>query len=109
MRAKPNKKKLFWRICGYDSSTQIFERTVELGQFSKRQMEQLLMALAAKAGLTYDEIVGAYAKRRAKIANGLLEVHKDSEYPSIMCGHGSNFVASVIDENGKIKSFPKLR
>jgi 4-diphosphocytidyl-2C-methyl-D-erythritol kinase len=105
---EPMKKKLYWRICGYDSSTPIFERTVELGQFTEKQMEQLLMALAAKAGLNYNEIVGAYATRRTKIANALLDVHKDSAYPSLMCGVGPNFVASVVDENGKITPFPKL-
>jgi hypothetical protein len=71
-------------------------------------MEQLLMALAAKAGLNYNEIVGAYATRRTKIANALLDVHKDSAYLSLMCGVGPNFVASVVDENGKITPFPKL-
>lgn len=49
MRAKPNKKKLYWRIRGYDGSRPIFERRVEFCQFTAKQMEQLLMALAAKA------------------------------------------------------------
>src|SRR5260370_259100 len=62
-------KKLYWRIEGKDSLTRIFERKVELGQFTENQMKHLLMALAAKAGLDYDEIVGAYATRRTRIAN----------------------------------------
>ena len=56
-------KKLFLRIQGYDSSKLIFERTVEIGQFTEGQVKHLLRAPAAKAGLDYHEIVGAYAKR----------------------------------------------
>ncbi len=108
MKTKLTKKKLYWRICGYDSLKQIFERTVELGQFTENQMKHLLMTLAAKAGLDYDEIVGAYATRRTKIANAFLIVHKDSEYPTFWCGSNPHFAASVVDENGKITRFPKL-
>lgn len=98
-------KKLCWRIRGYDSLKPIFERTVELGQFNENQMGHLLMALAAKAGLSYDEIVGAYAKRRTKIANDFLIVQRDPKYPSFSCGLNPHFVASVVDENGKITPF----
>jgi hypothetical protein len=58
--------------------------------------------LAAKAGLTQDEIVGAYAKRGTKIANDLLIVHKDSAYPTFWCGSNPHFAVSVVDETGKI-------
>lgn len=73
-----------------------------LGQFTEKQMKQLLMALAAKAGLDYDEIIGAYAMRRTKIANDFLTVRKDSAYPTLTCGHSPHFAASVVDEKGKI-------
>ena len=52
-------KKLYWMIRGYDSVTLIFERTVDIGQFTENQMTHLLQALVSKAGLSYDEIVGA--------------------------------------------------
>ncbi len=71
-------------------------------------MKQLLMALAAKAGLEFNEIVGAYATRKTKIANDLLTVYKDSVYPTLWCGHQPCFAASVVDENGKITPFRKL-
>jgi hypothetical protein len=96
------KKKLYWRICGYDNSTLIFEKTVALGQFTEEQMKDLLRVLTAKAGLQYAEIVGAYAKRGTKIANHLLEVHKELAYPTLNCGVGPHFAAAVVDENGKI-------
>ena len=101
-------KKLYWRIRGYDSLEQIFDRTVELGQFTENQVERLLMTLAGKAGLSYDEIVGAYATRRTKIANNLLTVQKDSRYPTYCCGSNPHFAASVVDEHGKLSRHSKL-
>ena len=100
-------KKLYWRIRGYDSLKQIFDRTIDLGQFTENQIKLLLMTLAAKAGLDYDEIVGAYATRRTKIANDLLTVQKDSQYPTYCCGSNPHFAASVVDEHGKITRHPK--
>lgn len=108
MKTKLAKKNLYWRICGYDSSTTIFKRTVKLGQFTENQMKQLLMTLTAKASLNYNEIIGAYATRRTKIANDFLVVHKDFAYPTFMCGSNPHFAASVVDANGKITRFPKL-
>lgn len=99
--------KLYWLIRGYDSSTLMFERVVDLGQFTENQMTHLLQALVSKAGLSYDEIVGAYAKRETKIANNHLVVHKDFAYPTFMCGSNPYFVASVTDENGKITRHPQ--
>ena len=101
-------KKLYGRIRGYDSPEQIFDRTVELGQFTEDQVKRLLMTLAAKAGLDYDEIVGAYATRRTKIANDLLTVQKDSMYSTYCCGSNPHFAASVVDEHGKLSRHSKL-
>ena len=98
--------KCYWLIRGYDSSTLIFERTVDFGQFTENQMTHLLQALVSKAGLSYDEVVGAYAKRGTKIANNHLVVHKDFTYPALMCGSDPHFVASITDENGKITRHP---
>ena len=92
---------LYWRIEGFESTQAVFEMDVPLGSFTDDQVRQLLRALAAKAGLNYDEIVGAYAKRRTKIANGLLDVHRDGPEPQYWCGHGPVFMARVVDENGK--------
>jgi hypothetical protein len=106
MSAKPIKIKLYWRICGYNSSTPIFEKKVKLGQFTEHQIRHLLMTLTAKAALDYDEIVGAYATRGTKIANDLLAVHKEGWTYS--CGSNPYFVASIVDENAKIKPYPEL-
>jgi hypothetical protein len=61
-------KKTHWLIQGYDSQAKIYERRVNIGQLTDKQVAALLMTLVAKAGLTFDEIVGAYAKKRTKIA-----------------------------------------
>jgi hypothetical protein len=95
-------KKRYWRIRGYDGEKEIFAANVGLGQFTEGQIKHLLRALAAKAGLTDAEIVGAYAKRKTKLANDLLCVQKDFNYPTYMCGDNPTFIAGVVDDQGKI-------
>ncbi len=87
-------------------TTLIFETKVKRTIFSEYQIEALLKALVAKAGLTYPEIVGAYANRNAKIANVHLDVHQDSTQATYMCGSNPHFVASVVDSKGKIMVYP---
>jgi hypothetical protein len=103
--AKPTTKR-YWRVRGHDGFKTIFETTVGLGHFSDDQIQRLLQALTAKAGLSFTEIVGAHAKRRTNIANELLAVHKDFAYPTYRCGSNPVFTASVVDENGKISRNP---
>lgn len=98
----------YWRIRGYDGSREIFDTRVEVGQITYDQVKQMLKALAVKAGLDYDEIVGAYAKRRTKIANDLLAIHREAESATLRCGTNPHFVATVVDEHGKIIRYPKL-
>ena len=75
---------------------------VRLDQFTEDQVKHLLRALVAKAGLTDAEIVGAYAKRKTKIANDLLSVQKDFNYSTYACGDNPSFTASVVDGHGEI-------
>lgn len=88
----------YWHIVGYDSSEKIFEKKVKLGCYSENQIEQLLMALAARAGLDFDEIMGAYAKRGTKVANDLLDVHRDGFHATVMCGTNPYFIAKVTKD-----------
>ena len=88
----------YWHILGYDGLEKIYDRKVKVGYFSETRIRELLMALAARAGLNYDEIVGAYAARNAKIANVLLDVRKEGPYPDYTCGDNPYFVARVIKE-----------
>jgi hypothetical protein len=98
--------KRYWRIQGHDGFKTIFETTVEHRLFTNEQIQQVLQALAAKAGLTFTEIIGAYSRRRSNISNDLLAVHRDSGHPIYMCGSNPTFTASVVDENGKIIVYP---
>jgi hypothetical protein len=89
-------KQRYWQIRGYNGATKIFEKEVHVSHFSENQIKCLLKALAAKAGLEFDEIVGAYARKKSKISNDLLLVNKDGPYPVYICGANPHFVAKVI-------------
>jgi hypothetical protein len=78
----------------------IYERKVDAGQLSEDQLKSLLRALVAKAGLTFDEIVGACAKRGTKIANNLLLVQRDGPDPRFSCGTNPYFIASIVQSHG---------
>lgn len=105
---KPTQKR-YWRIEGFDSMQTIFKTRLELGQFTDERIKALLRALAAKAGLTYEETVGAYAKPRTKIANSLLQVHYDSRHTTYICGGNPHFAAWVVDESNNMINPPTLR
>jgi hypothetical protein len=102
-------KKLYWRIDGFDSFAPIFKGQVEFGQFTERQIRGLLQMLTAKAGLSFDEIVGACARRKSKLANTLLDVQKDWRQATYRCGSNPYFAASVVDENGEIVVYPTTK
>jgi hypothetical protein len=89
----------YWHIEGYESTTKIYDRKVKVGFFSENQIRNLLKALAAKAGLTFDEIVGAYAKKKTMIFNDLLSIQKEGPHPVYMCGDNPSFIARVIVED----------
>lgn len=88
----------YWHIVGYDSTEKIFEKKVKFGCYSDNQIEQLLMALVARAGLDFEEIAGAYAKRGTKFANDLLHVQRDGLHATIMCGTNPHFTATVTTD-----------
>jgi len=88
----------FWKIEGYDSLTKIYERELKSGCFSEKQIQAVLQSLVAKAGLDFDEIVGAYAKRNTRVANDLLLVQRDGPYSRFMCGDNPYFTARVIEK-----------
>ena len=91
-----SKTKQYWLIRGYDSATLIYERKVGAGQMTESQVQALLMALVAKAGLDFDEIVSAYAKKKTKIHTNHLLVHRDGPYPRFCCGTNPHFSAMIV-------------
>ena len=97
----------YWKIEGHgyigDSSfQQIYEKKIPIGYIGRRQIKKILMCLTAKEDLDFDEIVGAYATRRTKIPNNLLEVRlerKRNGSPQIYhCGDNSHFTAQMVKE-----------
>lgn len=86
-----------WKIEGYHGTTKIYERELQIGYFSEKQIQDVLKALAAKAGLGFDEIIGAYARRRTKGANDLLSVQREGLYPKFSCGENPYFTARIVD------------
>jgi hypothetical protein len=96
----------YWLIRGFDGHTKIYERRIGLGQMSEKQLEAALKALAARAGLEFDEIIGAYATRGTKIANHLLSVQRDGHHPRFSCGENPYFIAQ-IDQGKRVRPEPK--
>jgi hypothetical protein len=88
-------KRFRWLIHGYDSHKKIFETKLSTNKLSVNQAEALLKTLAAKAGLTFDEIVGAYMKRKTKGSNVHLAIQRDVANYSIMCGNNPHFIAKI--------------
>lgn len=89
----------FWKIEGFDGLTRIYEKHVKAGCYNEDSIKQLLRTLAATSGLTFDEIVGAYASKSCKSKNALLEVRKDGLHPIFSCGENPFFTARVVREH----------
>ena len=92
----------YWLIEGFDGTSKIYERKARVGQLTIDQAKDLLRALTAKAGLTFDEMVGAYATRRTRIANDHLHVHRDGPFPVFSCGQNPHFIISARHPDGVI-------
>jgi hypothetical protein len=101
-------EKRYWRIRGHKRFETIVDLTVPVGKLSQNQVIALLKCLAAKEGLSYEEIVGAYLKRGTKGANGLLDVHKNGPYPEYSCGGDPCFAAIVVDDNRERVKYPPV-
>ena len=86
-----SKRQIPWEIRGYDGMNEFFEDRVPVDCFTENQMQDLLRTLAAKAGLSYKEIVGAYAK-----SNDFLEVRRDGPSSHIVCGSNPHFIARIV-------------
>jgi hypothetical protein len=88
--------KRYWRINGQKKFDTIFDEMIPEGCITERQLKELLKCLSAKAGLTYEEIIGAYVKRKTKRAHMILEVQGNGL--GYFCGNDPAFVATLVDE-----------
>ncbi len=91
--------KSYWHIQGYDGLNKIYGAKIKTSYFSERQIQQLLKVLVARAGLSFEEIVGACAKGGTKIKNDLLAIRKDGPQAKYSCGDNPYFTARIIHEN----------
>ena len=87
-----------WRIRGYDSLAQIFDERISAGQITEGALKELLRALVAK-DLSPHELIGAYAKRRTSISNGLLEIQRETQLEKkrtiYTCGNNPYYSAEI--------------
>lgn len=91
--------KKYWRVVGYDSTNKIFEKDIPFGAISQNKMADTLCILAAKAGLTEEEILNSCSNRNAKHHHNLLEVQIEAREKFYMsCGSNPYFSASVIEK-----------
>jgi len=77
---------------------EFYSKKVRSGYFPVKRLKELLMALAGKAGLEYEEITGAYAKKNTKISNNLLSIREDNIKHFYSCGENPYFTAILISE-----------
>jgi hypothetical protein len=95
-----------WLIQGFSGTSKIYERRIDIGQLTIDQAKALIRPLTAKASLTFDEIVGAYATRKTRIANDHLQVDKEGPHPVFWCGDNPHFIISARGPNGVPRSQP---
>jgi hypothetical protein len=91
-------------IQGWDGSRKIFETEVNVNKLGRYQVIALLRTLTAKAGLTFDEIVGAHIKKRTRGSTEHLHVNDDPEHHTLMCGSNPHFVARVKRLTARVQS-----
>jgi hypothetical protein len=91
------KKRLYWVVQGYDGLDKIYETQCLSGCFSTDQMEAALKALVSRAGLSFDEIFGSFAKKGTRLHLPHLEVHKSGPPLTLMCGSNPHFVARIVE------------
>ena len=92
----------FWEIEGYDGSEKIYANKFPISHIGIRQIKKILMCLTAKAGLDFDEIVGAHATRGTRTANNHPEVKlwnmTTGSRQCYHCGDNPHFEARMVKE-----------
>lgn len=100
--------KRYWRIRGHKQFDTFFDEMIPVGCLTEGQLKELLKCLAAKGGLSYQEIIGAYVKRKTKRAHELLHIQKNGPYPEYYCGDDPSFTAIVVSDKGERIKYPPL-
>ncbi len=90
------------------SSNQISETIIPSGNITEQQLDSLMQTLAAKHGLSDDEIALSFYRKNCKSYLSLLEVRYDRKNRTRECGQNPYCTASLVDENGVIIPCPAL-
>lgn len=90
-----------WLIQGFDGLSKIYEWQIDGRHISEENVQLLLKTLVGKVVLTLDEIVGAYANRRAQTANGLLRVSRDGPRLRFTCGRTRTSSPCTAEQYGE--------
>jgi hypothetical protein len=87
----------------------ISELVIPSGYITDLKLDALLQTLAAKHGLSDDELVSCFYRKNCKNHSSLLDVRYDNKNRTRGCGHDPYYSASLIDENGEIVPCPVLK
>ncbi|MEQ1648824.1 MAG: hypothetical protein ABL898_09590 [Hyphomicrobiaceae bacterium] len=90
-----------WKVVGYDSTTQIFSRTISSGLLSVPEMKTLLQRLAS-THLSADEILQASLRKNAKCYAAHLEItvsHSRGLPMLLTQGTDVHYVATIASSN----------
>lgn len=89
----------YWKIEGYDSSVQTFEKMLPEGRLSEKEIVVLLQRLVARH-LDEEEIVSSSLRRNASGYTTHLEPHIDrGRRPTITVGSDPHYVARIWQDD----------
>ncbi len=91
-----------------NSLNQISEMVIPSGNITEQKLDSLLQTLAAKHGLSDNEIALCFYRKDCKKYSSLLEVRYDKKNRTRECGQNPYCTASLVDENGVIVPCPTL-
>ena len=90
------KKKRYWKIQGWDSTTKLFEHKIAVGVVP--DIKILLKVLTAKVALTEEEIISSFVKKGTKSHCDHLVI-QNLQGNKFMWSCGSNpYVIAVVEE-----------
>lgn len=75
--------KRYWHIRGYKKFDTILDVTIPVGCLTDSKLKDLLRCLTAKADASFDDIVGAYLKRKTIGAHNLFRTAVNGSFPRI--------------------------
>ena len=92
------KKKLMWEITLYSIDKVLFSTVIPHGCTTDTMIANLLKALVAKAGLTYEDICDCYTKSNTRRHTIHLDVSTESNKTRFIMSCGLNpYAAAVVN------------